>query len=219
MTKQTTPDQKENFDGLKPDELKEKFTLFREAAEKSGIDLAKELGVKTETTTETSKKLDESSISKFKDMYAFSRKVLEENGIKTDETKIDPVDAKFAEYTKTIDEKLERQAEAKFGDQVKNVTSIDKDFPIDSIKTLDIPWDKKVQVMNAMVDVATKTQKSISKLREELDNATKGLEDAKKYAPAPKETGKTGKDKILDAISKHSELSDLKLPATITSGN
>lgn len=184
-TPQTVQPEK-SLDELSKEEVSQKLASFKEILDKhKDIDVYELLGLeKPSKNSEVDPKLAEDLTNKYNDIVSQMR----EAGVPI------PKEAKMSEAERAINERLEKQAKAKFMEQKTEVLKIDKDFPVDVIEKADTSIDDKVTLMAIAREVASRNAEAISKLQKELDTVSAELKDAKLRAPEEEKKEKTGEE-------------------------
>lgn len=199
MDNQDPPKEVNEYLNLSSEELSGKLLQFKEALEsENGKDIktAEVLGLEVSKNEEPKpevKKMTPEEVLKLQEVINYANEKLKEGGISTDI----PTLTKMSEVEKQLADKQEKMAQAKFGEQITELTALDEHLDVELIKSLNMETEDKVIVASLVKTIASPYLSSIEKLGKELESANKEAESLAKFkAPVPEEIdGKTSIEK------------------------
>lgn len=187
---------------LDPDEVKSKLAEFQEALKDEkfkGIDIYKAIGLEKPVEVDPDAEAKKVKIETLTKTYKESVDALKELGV---DLTPKPEESKMSEADKIINERIEKQGQAKFAEQKTDLLKLDPDYPIEVIEKLDLPIEEKLTVMAAQKEITQRNVDSIKKVKDELDVVVKERDEVKMGAPAKEKEDKTGKEKVDEQIAK-----------------
>lgn len=195
MDNQDPPKEVNEYLNLSSEELSGKLLQFKEALEsENGKDIktAEVLGLEVSKNEEPKpevKKMTPEEVLKLQEVINYANEKLKEGGISSEI----PTLTKMSEVEKQLADKQEKMAQAKFGEQITELTSLDEHLDVELIKSLNMETEDKVIVASLIKTIASPYLTSIEKLGKELESANKEAESLAKFkAPVPEEIdGKT----------------------------
>lgn len=170
------------------EELATQLAQFKEAlASEAGKDInaADILGLSLKApVVESKNKLDADEVTRLQEVIKFSTEKLADAGIDTSA----PIVTKMSEVEKQLSEKQEKMAQAKFSEQITELTALDENLDVELIKSLNMETEDKVIVASLVKTYVTPYKNSVTKLSSELESAQEQAKiNAKFAAPKPEE--------------------------------
>ena len=185
---------------LSPEEVESKLAEFQEALKDEkfkGVDIYKAIGLERPVEVKPEDEAKKVEIESLTKTYKDSVDALKKLGVDIEPKQ----ESKMSEADKIINERLEKQGQAKFAEQKSDLLKIDPDYPIEVIEKLDLPIEEKLVVMATQKEITQRNVDAIKTIKGELDVVVKEREDIKMGAPA-KDDDKTGKDKVSEQAAK-----------------
>jgi len=181
--------QENNYLKMNSEELSTQLVQIKAALESDAgkdVKAADLLGLEIPTVESKNEapKIDAEEVAKLQEVIKFASEKLESAGVSTET----PTVSKMSEVEQQLADKQEKMAQAKFGEQITELTSLDENLDVELVKSLNMATEDKVIVASLVKSIATPYLQAISKLSEEVKSANEQAESLAKFkAPEPEE--------------------------------